>query len=414
MKAGLRFIFRIQNFCVFLQIVRNNKFMAQVEPGIIAQKGSVGEIIVYERGGKHYMRSKPGKQHNPTRTAVSMSLKCKWANLVICWRRFNGALKGNFECKRDGQTDYNAFLGINLQTTKVLLSKQEREQGMALAENFAISMGTLLPVVEVHDSGTAWQSDIAIDLPAITGDTKVNELTFSLMRCNEGLFRFGDEILFTRMEQRPAIDNRNPDVLAYSNLFIVSPYDERPLREVMHCESDGKVDGFLVHEGHLAAPKRVEELHYSLENYMTNSDIPSLVAWTRRRKTGPKRYQVTSQSLVGANPIAAPYLTAEAMERAIRSYGPLKGPGSKSFSVEDGQIEVPLVRVTIQASAAQPATGWVDGGGQYSVGSQVVLRAMPSEGHRFLCWDDGLLTPERSLTATSDLTLRAIFAPEGV
>ncbi len=69
--------------------------------------------------------------------------------------------------------------------------------------------------------------------------------------------------------------------------------------------------------------------------------------------------------------------------------------------------------VTITATPSNASHGSVSGSGQYLVGSSVVLAASPASGYTFSKWSDNNTQNPRQLTATTDLTLTAIFASGG-
>lgn len=50
--------------------------------------------------------------------------------------------------------------------------------------------------------------------------------------------------------------------------------------------------------------------------------------------------------------------------------------------------------------------------GRYAEGSEFTLTAIPDTGSRFDGWDDGNTDSTRTITVTSDITLKAIFSPE--
>lgn len=124
--------------------------MARIDNETIPSGGPVGNLIFCERDGKHYVRTKLRKPANPTQTPANMKQKCNRTNLITNWKGFYGALIGCFESKHPGQSDNNAFVGVNAQQAKVYRSKHEAEMNASVAENFVVSMGTLVPPVKVQ------------------------------------------------------------------------------------------------------------------------------------------------------------------------------------------------------------------------------------------------------------------------
>ena len=65
---------------------------------------------------------------------------------------------------------------------------------------------------------------------------------------------------------------------------------------------------------------------------------------------------------------------------------------------------------TITARAADNAMGYVTGGGTYSAGETVTLKAVANSTYCFVSWSDGNTENPRTFTATADVTLTANFA----
>lgn len=54
--------------------------------------------------------------------------------------------------------------------------------------------------------------------------------------------------------------------------------------------------------------------------------------------------------------------------------------------------------------------GVVSGGGNYSEGSTITIKAIPNAGFKFVSWDDGNTSATRTVTVTDNITYTAIFA----
>jgi uncharacterized repeat protein (TIGR02543 family) len=74
---------------------------------------------------------------------------------------------------------------------------------------------------------------------------------------------------------------------------------------------------------------------------------------------------------------------------------------------------IPTTTVTINVNY-NAAEGTVTGAGDYAIGSTVTLTAVPATGYRFVGWSDGNTDNPRIFTATTDLTLTAIFELVGI
>ena len=73
-----------------------------------------------------------------------------------------------------------------------------------------------------------------------------------------------------------------------------------------------------------------------------------------------------------------------------------------SSNENTGDFEVELL--------SSPETGGTfEGAGFYNEGDVAVVKAIPAEGYVFVKWDDDVLTAERSITVTDDISLVATF-----
>lgn len=73
-----------------------------------------------------------------------------------------------------------------------------------------------------------------------------------------------------------------------------------------------------------------------------------------------------------------------------------------SSNDDTGDFEVELI--------SSPETGGTfEGAGFYNEGDVAMVKAIPAEGYVFVKWNDDVLTPERSITISDDISLVATF-----
>ncbi len=77
------------------------------------------------------------------------------------------------------------------------------------------------------------------------------------------------------------------------------------------------------------------------------------------------------------------------------------------------KIEEIDVSYTVTVNANDASMGRVTGGGDYELGEQVTIEAIPNTGYHFVKWDDGVTANPRILTVTEDIVLTAIFSKDG-
>ena len=364
------------------------------------RSGSVGNVTVYELNGQLVWRSKRRKPSTPKRTKEAMNQRTKMANVTTAWKHFEGSLKDNFELKRPGQTDYNAFVSVNLSNARVYLTKNEAEEHYCVADNFVVSQGTLKPDIEVEQADSLYLSSIAVGRLDIGPTTTIGELSKAIIDHGNGLWLSGDELLFYSNTPSFLIGDdeevaRNQTHAYFRCVRItLNPNDNAPLPRIYSLST------FCTSEGWLA-----------VERWGA-----MLCAWVHRRRDHEGRLLCTNQSLAGLNPALEHFASDEARMHAIESYGlsasnhyrpnqplpPIAGPVSEND----------VTTVTISVSAQPPEGGSVAGGNTVPRDTILTLSASPSPGWKFRCWNDGTLTRLRSIMALADNTFTALFEPE--
>lgn len=86
--------------------------------------------------------------------------------------------------------------------------------------------------------------------------------------------------------------------------------------------------------------------------------------------------------------------------------GTVETPCASKYAFELEEVET----YTITAHAANNTMGYVTGGGTYSAGETVTLKAVANSTYCFVSWSDGNTENPRTFTATADVTLTANFA----
>ena len=365
------------------------------------ESGSVGAVSVYERNGQTIARQKHPDHYNFRRSERRLGQLTRLVNVNNSWSAFGGALKGHFETRKAGQTDYNAFQSANLTNARVFLTEEDVKKYTTVLDNFFVSKGLLEPVIEVEERGEMMVSNIRVGDLELNADTTVSTLSARVVELNKGFFRPGDEIYFIRATQIGGNDSpRTPSFVVGTNLVPLSVTTSNKMRQMVSCAFEGSeaLDGFVNVEGYLGCKKE--------EN--------SLVAWMHRRHINDKHLTVSTQKLIGTNTLLTQYATAEARLKAIESYHPGQ-PNMLAYHynphpvINPFEVGAEAPEVTIRAESAEPDMGRVEGGGSYKVGTRLQLRALPAQGHTLLYWEDGEGSPVRDIVAVTDRVYRAHF-----
>ena len=196
--------------------------------GIIRKiSGKVGDLVYFVRGGQQIIRGVSTSSKN-SRTSAQMMQRMKWPNIVAVYKTLSPYLKDCFENKPAGQTDYNRFMSINLNTEPVYLEKGEVRLGAAIVAPYVISQGSL-PSIQV--SGATPATDIALGALEIGDDTTVGELAQAVVQNNSG-YRYGDQLSFFRLVQEEDSQDGHPYVTVSATRVNLDPADTSVLRDV--------------------------------------------------------------------------------------------------------------------------------------------------------------------------------------
>lgn len=280
--------------------------MAITDKGGAPRKGRAGAYTFYQRNGQIIMRVAHSNRTHKGRTAKSMATRVVMSNPVNAWRSLKSHLNGCFERQKAGQSEYNIFISSNLLNARVFFTQYEATNHAVVCDNFYVSQGSLLPAIEAVSEGALTRSNIALDLPTIEPDTLVCDLVESLVRYNEGNFRFGDVLLFVRATQWVDLNTHLPMINAESVRIVLDRNNRTPISQYVSPKM--LMDGFKVDGGCLAAENRED----------------SLVAWVRLRKNRKGAIFSTTQQFVGHSSFLEQFSSWEQREKAINSYGPLQ------------------------------------------------------------------------------------------
>lgn len=271
--------------------------------------GRVGNDVYYIRNGRQIIRELPAKVANP-RTEGQMAQRTKWANIVNLYRAFNGTLKEGFETKKEGQSDFNRFMSMNLQMPGQYLTKQVAELGGCVVAPYWISQGSL-PSIEISGSGAALAvSNIALGALTISSTTTIADFAKAIVN-NNGSWQYGDQLSLFVAYQRTNAVTQAPYVEVKAYEVVLDAANDDKLREVL------PENGFNVRDGKLA---------------WGSNELVGCFAWVHSRKSNGK-VLVSSQILHSGTYSFLSYSDEAAREAATKSYG----VGQNIFLSPDGE-----------------------------------------------------------------------------
>lgn len=158
--------------------------------------GRVGDTTYYVRDGEQIARQSQNNSNygdTASRTPAQMARRVKWANLVNLFKGMKSWQPKAYDFKKKGQTDYNLFMALNINSAKVCLTKDMAMNGCGCWEAYQISRGSLAPIGLVAGStaGTA-VTNIKCNIQ-LTSSTTIGALSAEIIEKNP-MFLNGDNI----------------------------------------------------------------------------------------------------------------------------------------------------------------------------------------------------------------------------
>ena len=160
--------------------------------------GGAGGYSFYIRKGEQVIRQRKNNSNygsGASRTYAQMIRRIKWGNLVNVFKAMKSWQPKAYDSKKQGQTDYNIFMQLNINRATAALTREMCLSGCAVIEPCQVSRGSLPPIaLALAGSGNQYVSDIVIS-NAIQGSTTVGQLSADII-ANNPQFREGDNLAF--------------------------------------------------------------------------------------------------------------------------------------------------------------------------------------------------------------------------
>lgn len=160
--------------------------------------GGAGGYSFYVRKGEQVIRQRKNNSNygaGASRTYAQMIRRVKWGNLVNVFKAMKSWQPKAYDSKKQGQTDYNIFMQLNINKATAALTREMCLSGCAVIEPCQVSRGSLPPIaLALAGSGNQYVSDIVIS-NAIQGSTTVGQLSTDII-ANNPQFQEGDNLAF--------------------------------------------------------------------------------------------------------------------------------------------------------------------------------------------------------------------------
>lgn len=262
----------------------------------------MGGVVFYTRSGETVARELAPAVSNP-RTRPQMENRVKLGNVVGVYRANRAWMPGAFEDKQEKETDYNAFVRMNINNNAVALTKQHIAEGAAVAAPYRITSGSIQSV-EYYRNTTGLITNLYTGGLVMTIATTIGQLSQALIQNNNNITEGMQLSLVINIQRRnentqlPFIVTRVYEVvLSNESLEVVNDYI--PVEIFKTMETDGNP---LMFEG---------------------ATLGDGAAAFILSKTEAGRTRVSSQTmaLFGNQTTYSIYTSANAVRAAIESYG---------------------------------------------------------------------------------------------
>lgn len=272
-------------------------------------QGRVGDMLFKVRKGQQ-ISGKLQKQVINTRTTAQMKQRTQLNNLVACYRVLKPAIEMGFENKASNQSNYNAFVGKNMNVgTLVFNDKDSVKAGVTIVAPYQITSGTLSPVVMQGAAPNAI-TNIALGALAIGPTTTIGQFSSAILANNPQIVS-GMQLSYISMVQRVDTEVIPPASIALIPRAYVEKYEitlnvenAALLSDSFPARALGVTDGFLSH---------VADSLLGGYTWVWSQKVGTLI------KVSSQRLNVTSLSTL------ADYVGSAAQTRAGSSYNAVNG-----------------------------------------------------------------------------------------
>lgn len=177
------------------ELITSNMAKARVSINPL-YKGGAGGYTFYVREGEQVLRQRKNNSNygeSASRTLAQMYRRIRWGNLVNTFKAMKAWQPKAYDSKTSGQTDYNIFVSLNINSATVGSTKGMNQAGAAVWQAFQVSRGSLPPIANGLSSGNSqFITDVKLSI-TITGSTTIGQLSADII-ANNPQFQAGDNL----------------------------------------------------------------------------------------------------------------------------------------------------------------------------------------------------------------------------
>lgn len=160
------------------------------------QVGKVGAYSMYVRDGEQIVRQRQNASNygeEASRTLAQQTRRVKWSNLVSLFKFMSEWQPRAYENLNKGQTDYNKFMSLNINSATVALTKQQSADGAAVVAPVIVSQGSLVSPGALSEGGLGISLDMIWGTSGTAAFASIGELSEALVQNNAG-WQDGDNL----------------------------------------------------------------------------------------------------------------------------------------------------------------------------------------------------------------------------
>lgn len=267
--------------------------------------GRVGDTTYYVRDGEQIARqSRNNSNYGETasRSEAQQLRRVKWANLVNFYRACQFWMPKAFESVKQGQTMYNKFMQLNINESRVALTKDMAQSGCCCPELYQVAKGSF-PQIQLSAGDATFDNKSSIVVTqAISGTTTVGDLAADIISNNEEVIE-GDNLAFVFFySSRDAQDY--PYLRSVYKEITLNTSSTVLVSSIIPVDVIGKTsDGFL-----------------GITPQTGQWDFTQFTVIRTRKENGKLR---VSSAFVGVAPVSfiGDFITADWYDECIASYG---------------------------------------------------------------------------------------------
>lgn len=151
---------------------------------------------MYVRDGEQIVRQRQNASNygeEASRTLAQQSRRVKWSNLVSLFKFMSDWQPRAYENLNKGQTDYNKFMSLNINTATVALTKQQSADGAAVVAPVIVSQGSLVSPGAYDEGALGISLDMLWGTDGTASFASIGELSEALVQNNAG-WQDGDNL----------------------------------------------------------------------------------------------------------------------------------------------------------------------------------------------------------------------------